>query len=217
VELSETLAEAVQHIRSALDETVTELVRANGGDTAGRRGAFPLAATLDKYPRDVALKGVLEEARRVIDGFQPFAGPEPQHHPLALLRDLSDAKPRGGQPETTVLRGIALAYVDRVAETITVHAPSHASTHRRAGRAGLHDGDNLWELVAPEDLAEVMGLYAKEGREIRDPRRELLLLPRLGVGFRGGPSLVAWPDLVDILDFAERQVLPRLAPFITQD
>lgn len=104
-----TIGSVAHHLRSTLDQLVTHIVVAAGGSADEHRGQFPITTSVREYHRsrkdgssyrDTALAGVPEEARRIIDGLQPFGD---DRHPLALLQHISNwDKHHDGQPAITV-------------------------------------------------------------------------------------------------------------------
>jgi hypothetical protein len=87
------IGDVLQNTRSALDHLVWQLVLLND-DTPGKQNQFPICSTEKQY-RSAAkkqLRGVGKQAEELIDAFQPYrAGHDPDAHPLARLRDLSNA------------------------------------------------------------------------------------------------------------------------------
>lgn len=88
------------NLRSALDHLVYQLAIIAGSNPAKTKTSFPIYTSCRAYwtprksqpsPRDVALEGVSDNARALIDSAQPYhGGDSAQSHPLATLAWLTN-------------------------------------------------------------------------------------------------------------------------------
>lgn len=204
-------------LRSSLDQLVAQLAAANGVDTTDyRRGGFPIFTDRTNYnrtkskaksPRNTKLHGVPPDAKKAIDGVQPFVSDQPAQHPLARLDRLCNLdKHRGGHPSLTVLRGTAVVLSSvRIGQS---HAFREAWTQ---GRESL-DRNTPWsELLGHPSLDAAIDSLDRSPLSNADDRRWHVLL-RIGVAF--GPDRILWPDINRIVDYVERDVVPPLEEFV---
>lgn len=90
--LALTLGDFIQNLRASLDHSIYALSSTKGSD----RIEYPIKVQEDQYigkPRDIALDGVADEYRAIVDASQPFHRREikaVQKDPLAVLAWLSN-------------------------------------------------------------------------------------------------------------------------------
>jgi hypothetical protein len=91
IEWSVRLGEAVHDLRSALDNTVSVMTAARGGDV--NTSAFPVYDSADKFQRHGSRKiaALPEEARAFIEGLQPYASESVIPHYLHSLEEMWNA------------------------------------------------------------------------------------------------------------------------------
>ena len=217
------MGEVAYQIRSGLDQLVTQLVVLNGGDPDKHRGSFPIFDNAQDYrqktirprgggpklnKRDIALAGVSDPAKRIIDALQPYHRGRRWMVFLDPLYVLNAAcvgdKHRYGHPAQFVLRSSALAHFDDAAKAITIygrnwHAPEDLLEDR--GKP-IDDSTEFFRLGGSGDTAGLPGHVPVNVRHG---------FFRIGVAF--GPMRLFVFDLEAILRYVEERVVARFQPF----
>lgn len=207
-----TVGAITHQLRSALDQLVTLAVVAAGGAAENHRGQFPITESPREYHRvgkdglsyrDRSLLGVPEEAKRVIDGVQPFGDPQ---HPVALLQHMSNwEKHRDGQASFATGRGSFLLLRSELQQEVQVfYDPG-------PGPRALHDGDDLLAAVPPKQLGKIR----RQLRELRrrEPEAAVEGVFRIGICF--GRRGVFTFQIRQVIEFIEGRVVTPLAPYVT--
>jgi hypothetical protein len=124
---STIIGDAVHNMRSALDYLACELVIKNGG-TVTDTTQFPIYDRKDRFVKGSGrrIAGMSSRAAALIETLQPYYGPTPSEHPLAVLAYLSNGdKHRALQVAhwtTDNLRGEVEAVVGQVkSELVEIH------------------------------------------------------------------------------------------------
>ncbi len=86
--------EAIHQTRSALDHLASELVLANHG-TISNETQFPIypyrpSTEKESAPYERRMQGMTISAKALIDTLQPCNGPDPDDHPLTILKRLNN-------------------------------------------------------------------------------------------------------------------------------
>jgi hypothetical protein len=85
------VGDAVHNFRSTLDHLVFQLVLMDGGAPT-ELTQFPIALGKGDFKRQAArrMRGVTAQHHDAVREFQPYRSEDPNFHPLALLKDLSN-------------------------------------------------------------------------------------------------------------------------------
>lgn len=215
----ELLVSDVAHqCRSALDQLVTQLVVANGGEVKQHRGGFPIATTRKDYEgrgkkarsyRDSMLMGVSDAAKLLVDTMQPFHDEKPGAHPLAMLQAISNwDKHKDGHPAVLLPSGLGFYLKSDRQMTITGFEPELFPD----GAVELVEGDNILDVWSPARRSAFERVVV-EARAL-DPETQVVLVAKMGIRF--GRQRVHFPDLLRIIDYLEQVVLPTLTPHTSE-
>jgi hypothetical protein len=215
-----TIGNVAFQARSALDQLIALAYKANGGEMAKYKGAFPIYALRDDYfvskpgkenKREVLLRGIPDEIREVVDRVQPFNHAEPRRHLLAVVNAVcNNDKHRDGQPHLVAARSTAVTVHSPRANTVTIF--SHPDVPRDlADDANLAQGDNLLRLFSEVQLDAIEQCLIKNGF-IDDP--DLFGIPEFRIGVVFGSNHVVSGQVRAALDYVETEVVGCIAPLI---
>jgi hypothetical protein len=212
-ELSLMVADFLFNIRSALDHLVWQLVLANTPNTPNGKTAFPICSSLKNFEdakKRKRLDGVSENARALIESFQPYDGRN------QTLRTLSTLHETDKHQTFNLVTAVASdTFIDWISGDIS-------ELQMFLGGEELRDGSIFGGIGMPLDNPELLSLIGSR-ETLAGFRERYLKIKVLGQA----AIFVAFDDteaeeleplrvealLKEILEFVWDQIIPAFEPF----